>query len=291
MSSHALESLAVVSVSYNSSEDLDGFLASVAASEDVPITVLIADNASADVEESDRIVSAHGGRLLRLPDNRGYGGAINAAIAALPEKVRYVLISNPDVIIHPGAPSALLAGLEGDPRAGAVGPRVLNEDGSVYPSARRIPSLRSGIGHALFADLWPANPWTRSYRAESSASEAPRRAGWLSGSCLLVRREAFESIGGFDEGYFMYFEDVDLGYRLGRAGWDSVYLPHARVTHAGAHSTRTESERMLRAHHDSAYRFLERKYAAPYLLPLRWFLKAGLEIRSAHARRLARRAS
>jgi N-acetylglucosaminyl-diphospho-decaprenol L-rhamnosyltransferase len=157
---------------------------------------------------------------------------------------------------------------------------VLNPDGSVYPSARAVPSLRTGIGHALFANLWQRNPWTLAYRRESDPSDQARDAGWLSGSCLMVRRSAFDAIDGFDEGYFMYFEDVDLGFRLGRAGYRNVYEPSAQVTHVGAHSTGSESARMVAAHHASARRFLSKKYAGWWLWPVRVVLRVGLAIRS-----------
>lgn len=275
-----LDRIAVVTVSYNSSAQLPEFLDSVAAQSSRPAHVLIADNASADRERTRSIAGERGVDVLELPDNVGYGGAINAAIAALPPHVEFVLISNPDVALGTGAIAALADALEGAEDTGAIGPRILNPDGSTYPSARNLPSLRTGIGHALFGRPWPSNPWTRSYRAETSSPLRRRSVGWLSGACVLVRRRAFEEIGGFDTGYFMYFEDVDLGYRLGRAGWLNAYEPGAVVTHIGGLSTKSESKRMLRAHHDSAERFINRKYSAPILAPVRWTLTAGLRFRS-----------
>jgi N-acetylglucosaminyl-diphospho-decaprenol L-rhamnosyltransferase len=95
-----------------------------------------------------------------------------------------------------------------------------------------------------------------------------------------VRRSAFEQIGGFDEGYFMYFEDVDLGFRFGKAGFRNVYDPAAEVTHSGAHATGRDGGLMIRAHHASARRFLERKYPGVLLWPVRVVLRAGLRVRS-----------
>ncbi|TFC90428.1 MULTISPECIES: glycosyltransferase family 2 protein [Cryobacterium] len=285
MSKSPLDATVVVTVSYNSSMQLTGFLESVKLSEEDDLIVIVADNMSADLDSTSQIAQSHGARLLALPENRGYGGAINAAVASLPASFEYVLISNPDVELGLGTVTALLAELDGDPHVGAVGPRVLNADGSTYPSGRQLPSLRNGVGHALFARIWPDNPWSRSYRAESQGSDVRRPVGWLSGACLLVRRTAFEELNGFDEGFFMYFEDVDLGYRMGKAGWTNVYTPAASVVHTGAHSTSTESGKMVRAHHDSAYRYLEKKYSASYLAPVRWALKLGLTVR---ARVLAR---
>jgi N-acetylglucosaminyl-diphospho-decaprenol L-rhamnosyltransferase len=122
-----------------------------------------------------------------------------------------------------------------------------------------VPRLGAGTAHAVLGLVWADNPWTRRYTQRDSTAKE-RAAGWLSGACLLLRREAWEAVGGFDPGYFMYFEDVDLGDRLGRAGWQNVYVPRARVTHVGAHSTGRTSERMLAAHHDSAEKFVSDRY-------------------------------
>jgi N-acetylglucosaminyl-diphospho-decaprenol L-rhamnosyltransferase len=96
---------------------------------------------------------------------------------------------------------------------------------------------------------------------------------------MLLRRSAFDAVGGFDPAYFMYFEDTDLCRRLAEAGWQSVYVPTAVVEHTGAHSTRRNRPAMLRAHHASAYRYLARQYAGVRWAPVRWVLKAGLAAR------------
>ena len=104
--------------------------------------------------------------------------------------------------------------------------------------------------------------------------------GWLSGSCLLVRRSAFSQIGGFDERYFMYMEDVDLGDRLGKAGWLSVYVPSAEVLHHRGHSTGHDPASHLAAHHKSTYLFLADRHSGWRLAPLRWALRGSLALRS-----------
>ena len=289
MPTQTLEHTAVATVTYNSNDQVEQFLGSARAAQAEGLSVIIADNGSVDRERLRRIASEHGARLLELPENVGYGGALNAAFAQLPAAVRYVLVSNPDVVLSPGSVETLVGSMESDDRIGAIGPRVLNSDGTHYPSARSLPSLRNGIGHAVFTRAWPDNPWSRHYRVVGSDPDSQRDAGWLSGSCVLVRRSAFEEIGGFDDGYFMYFEDVDLGYRLGKAGWRNVYEPRASVLHSGAHSTTSESDRMLRVHHDSAYRYLSKKYEAPYWAPLRGVLRLGLGLRYRLLRRRAQR--
>lgn len=270
---------AIVTVSYNSGDVLPEFLASTATASDREVEVVVADNASADPAALRALTERAGARFLEVGANRGYGAAANAAVATLGDHVRWVLVSNPDVVLEPHALDRMIATAAEDPTIGAVGPRLLEPSGEVYPSARLVPSLRTGLGHALFANVWPGNPWTRRYRQDGDHS-GRRDAGWLSGACVLVRRDVYERLAGFDEGYFMYFEDVDLGWRIGRLGYRNVYEPEAVATHIGGTATQGSSERMRRAHHESAYRFLARKYSAWWLWPLRVVLRVALAVRA-----------
>ena len=281
---------AIVTVSYGSFEVLKGFLTSVPQSSTEPTTVIVADNKPEGDERVATLSREHAVTYLPLRENLGYGGAVNAAVETLPASVEWILVSNPDVSLEPGALDTLVATGDSDPRIGSVGPVVLTAEGEVYPSARSVPSLRNGVGHALLANLWVDNPWSRAYRNDAEEPVERRDAGWLSGSCVLVRRTAFTELGGFDTGFFMYFEDVDLGYRLGSSGYRNVYEPAARVVHTGAHSTTSDSARMISAHHESARRFLNKKYAGWWLWPVRVVLTIGLRFRSALVRRSLRKA-
>lgn len=275
-------SVTAIIVLYNSSAVLPRLLESIpGASRRVSTEIVVVDNASADRDESRRIAHDHGAQFVQLEQNLGYGGGVNAAVARLATPGDYLLICNADLEFGDGAIDELVTYASGHDRIGSVGPAILNPDGSVYPSARRSPSLRVGIGHALLGDIAPRNRWSRRYREESTAasSSVPREADWLSGACLMVPADRFRSIGGFDEGYFMYFEDVDLGDRLRATGDHNVYVPGARVTHIGAHSTGAVSSRMLSEHHASAYRYLARRYRGPWLAPVRLALRAGLALR------------
>jgi len=276
--------VAVVTVSYGSDDVLPGFLASLPAASANPLEVVVVDNKPETGSPIAAAAAESGAHYLPQSRNLGYGAAMNAGVASLDPVVEWVLLSNPDVVVAPGTIDTLVAAAA-EPRVGAVGPAILNDDGSVYPSARSVPSLRTGVGHALFANIWIGNPWTRAYRRDTETDPVARDAGWLSGACLLVRRSAFAELGGFDDAYFMYFEDVDLGYRLGKAGYLNRYEPAAAVSHSGAHSTTGESARMIAAHHESARRFLNRKYAGWYLWPIRVTLTIGLSVRSAVLRR------
>ena len=196
------------------------------------------------------------------------------------------MVANPDVAWSPGSLDALLEAADRWPRAGCLGPGIRTGDDLLYPSARALPSLGRGTGHALLGWWWPANPWTRSYRAESGAPQEGV-VGWLSGSCMLLRREAFEAAAGFDPTYFMYCEDMDLCRRLGEAGWDNVYVPSAVITHSGAHATSRSARRMVVEHHRSLYRYLARQYDGVLRAPLRAVLRAGLALRCLLALRVA----
>ncbi len=265
--------LRVVVVTFSPGESLPAFLASLRRATTRPLDVVLADNGSVDGVPERMAAEAPDVRLLRTGGNIGYGPAVNAGLADVGSG--WALVANPDVRFEDGAVDELLAVAARWPRAATLGPAIRTPEDALYPSARDLPSLSTGIGHALLGWIWPGNPWTARYRRER---EAPRErpAGWLSGSCLLVDLAAFHSVGGFDPGYFMYFEDVDLAERLGRRGWLHVYAPSAVVVHEGGHATRREPHRMQRAHHTSALRYLSGRYPGPRYAPLRWVLRAGL---------------
>ena len=269
----------IVTVSYNSSKQVGEFLPGAVASLRTPSHVVVADNDSADVGDTQRLATTWGARVVRLDRNAGYGAAANVGVAALPPACTAVLISNPDVTLTTETVSRLREVLVSDPTIGIVGPRILNADGSVYPSARAIPSIRTGAGHALFSRVWPRNPWTRRYHSDAFRSEVNTDTGWLSGACVMLRRSTFDELGGFNELYFMYFEDVDMGYRAGKRGLRSVYVPGAVVTHVGGETTRVNKRAMLAAHHDSAKTFIATKYAGPVWAPVRLALRIGLNLR------------
>ncbi|WP_242424605.1 glycosyltransferase family 2 protein, partial [Frankia sp. EI5c] len=255
----------VVVVTFRSGEVIGTFLDSLAKSTTRHYEVVVVDNSP----QTDIGTLAAGERpevrLLRPGRNLGYGAGANHGAAG--SVAPWLVVANADIAFSPGSLDELIAAAERWPGGGAFGPGITNPDGALYPSARDLPSLGRGIGHALFGWCWPTNPWTASYRRERGA---PREmtAGWLSGSCQLLRREAFEAVGGFDESYFMFMEDVDLGRRIGLTGRQLVYVPSAVVEHLGGHSTKRSSRRMVIAHHRSMIRYLCRQYDGPSRLPL-----------------------
>jgi N-acetylglucosaminyl-diphospho-decaprenol L-rhamnosyltransferase len=267
--------VAVVAVTFSPGSSLTGFLDSLALATDREVEVLLADNGSSDGAPEAAALRS-GVKLISTGGNVGYGRAANAGVAAT--SADWVVVANPDVVWDQGSLDVLLAAAARWPRAGALGPLIRQPDGQVYPSARALPTLGRGIGHAVFGWWWPSNPWSTAYRRENS-EPVERTAGWLSGSCLLLRRQAFESVGGFDPAYFMYFEDVDLGERLADTGWLNVYVPAAAVTHTGSHATSRHASAMTSAHHRSAWLYFSRHYPGLRWLPLRLVVRLGLAVR------------
>lgn len=283
----------VVTVTYSPGDHLRSFVETLPAATARQVGLVMADNGSTDGVPEAVAREYDFAEFFPTGGNLGYGTAINRAvteIAGRPDDFdqEFVLVVNPDVTFEPGSVDALLAAADRWPRAAAFGPRIAEPDGSTYPSARAVPRLGSGIGHAVFSRVWPTNPWTASY-LDGADMATERAAGWLSGSCVLLRREAFDALGGFDERYFMYLEDVDLGDRLGRAGWQNIYVPSAVIHHDQGHSAKTVPEFTLRAHHRSAYLFQADRHPHPWQAPIRWALRAGLELRCRLAIRSARR--
>jgi len=272
------DALAAVTVTYSPGETLDRFLDTLAKATTLPVRVVLADNGSTDGEPERAAAEREEVTFLPTGGNLGYGGGLNRGVASLPDDVGWVVLANPDVEWAEGSLDKLLEAAKRWPRGGAFGPLIRETTGEVYPSARLLPSLGRGLGHAVFGKVWKSNPWTREYRQEK-AEIVERPAGWLSGSCILMRREAFDSVDGFDARYFMYFEDVDLGDRVGRAGWLNIYVPEAEVVHIGGHATASSSARMLAAHHSSAYRYLADRHRGPQWAPVLFAVRLGLGLR------------
>ena len=271
--------LTVVTVTYSPGSHLERFLSSLTVATDRPVHVIMADNGSVDGAPEEATERYPGTRLLRTGANLGYGSAVNRAVATIPADQEFVLVVNPDVVWGPGSIDVLLEAAKRWPTAAALGPLVRDPDGSVYPSARHLPGLFRGAMHAVVGFVWKSNPWSKAYRQEYlEPSERP--VGWLSGSCMLLRRAAFDQVRGFDERYFMYMEDVDICDRFGKAGYLNVYVPGSEILHDKGHSTGRDPARNLKAHHDSTYIYLSDRHPGWWQAPLRWTIKGALNVRA-----------
>jgi N-acetylglucosaminyl-diphospho-decaprenol L-rhamnosyltransferase len=260
--------ISVVMVTYESAADIAACLDSLdAAAGRHQLEVVVVDNASRDA--STDIARGLGVKVVENPTNLGLSRAID--IGAASTAAPWLLLVNPDTRLASGSLARLLDTANADPTIGCVGPHLRNSDGSQYPTGRRFPSILVGAMHAAFGTVWPGNPATRYYHLTDLDRSRPVEVDWVSGACMLLRRDAYEAAGRFDAGYFMYFEEMDFCLRLARAGWRVVYDPVAEVTHMIGGSTRSAPYRKVLNHHRSALRFYRRRYARDprlVLLPL-----------------------
>ncbi len=241
--------VAAIIVNYNAGAALVDCVHSLRA--DGVQRIVVVDNGSTD--GSAAVVDV---TLVEAGGNLGYGMGANRGVAATTQP--YLLVLNPDVVVEPGTVKALVAALERDPALAVVGPRVETPDGDLYPSVRRFPHLAVAAGHAFLGYVAPDNRFSRAYKLLDWDHGAAGYVDWVSGSCLMARREAYEAVGGFDPAYFMYVEDVDLCWRLARRGWKVGYDPAGRVVHTGGLSTDQRPYRMILEHHRSLWRFARR---------------------------------
>jgi N-acetylglucosaminyl-diphospho-decaprenol L-rhamnosyltransferase len=235
--------------------------------------IVVVDNGSRDGSVAALRAAFPDVTVVDPGGNVGYAAAANRGIAAT--SAPFVGVSNADLVVAPGTVAALLTRLETEPDLAAVGPALFNPDGSQYPSARAHASTTDAVGHAVLGRLFPRNRFTRRYRQLDAAWDRPRDVDWVSGALLFLRRSALDSVGGWDERYFMYLEDVDLCWRLRRIGWRVAYEPSGRATHVQGASTASHPYRMIAEHHRSAYRFAARRWRGPsrlLLLPAACFL-------------------
>ena len=240
--------VAAVIVNYRSTDHALACAASLKA--DGVDEIVIVDSGSGD-DSVARLEAASVATVVALARNVGYGAAANAGVARTPAP--FVIVANADLVVAPGTVAALTGMLADDDRLALLGPRIDRADGTRYPSARTFPSLADSVGHGFAGLVTTDNPWSRRYLRTGSEDAGP--VDWVSGACFAVRRSAFDEVGGFDDGYFMFMEDVDLCWRLHRAGWGVAYQPAGRVTHVEGVSRATAPYRMIVAHHRSLLRF------------------------------------
>jgi len=279
---------AAVLVNYNAGQELVHALQSIAdEAGGRQWEAVVVDNASSDGSGDGVQLFAPYARLIRNPTNVGFGTAINQGVAAT--TAASVLVMNPDCFLEPGAMAALQAALDRHPDCAIVGPRILNPDRSVQGSARGDPDM--------FTGLFGRSSWLRRVLPDLAVSRrnvlhgdvphgdaegesaGARPVDWLSGACMLVRRSAFDRVGGFDERYFLYWEDADLCRRLRAVGYHVRYVPTATAVHRVGHSSKTASVLATRAFHASAYRYYATHVARGTVNPKRLLAKAILAAR------------
>lgn len=265
--------LSAIIVNYNAGDELRRALQSIADEmHEQPWEALVVDNASTDSSQAIVEEFAPHARLIQNAENVGFARAVNQALAVA--KATRVLIMNPDCRLMAGAVAALQAELDRHDFCAIVGPRILNPDGSVQGSARGDPDMLTGL-FGRSALLGRLLPWL-SIARRNVVSDAAIRSGhtsvvvdWLSGACMLARHDALARVKGFDERYFLYWEDADLCRRLRADDRHVRYVPGATAIHRIGHSSRSVRPAAIRAFHQSAYLYYTTHNAPRRMQPKR----------------------
>ena len=235
------------------------------------IEIIVVDNASSDGSAEMVRAEFPQVRLIANPENRGFTAANNQGLAA--GLGRCLMLLNPDTEMVGDALATMIGYLDGHPQVGMVGPQLRYGDGRLQSSRRRFPTFATALFESTVAgEWWPNNPFARRYRMDGTPDDVIQPVDWLVGACLLARREVYHQVGGLDEGFFMYSEEVDWCRRIRSAGWEIVYLPAAVVIHHEGKS----SEQVVAARHiyfqSSKVRYFLKHHGAVQAELLRRFL-------------------
>jgi len=273
--------LSVCIVNWNTSTDLEQALASVLQPDPgLRQEVIVLDNASQD-GSADMVRGRFPGvTLIQSARNLGFAAGYNRAAAQA--RGRHLLMLNPDTVVAPGALGRLVRFLDHHPGAAAVGPRLLNSDGSLQLSCRRFPRpMAALLRNTLLGRLIGGRDrFTREYLMANWDHATTREVEWISGAAMAIRREAWGKVGGFDEGFFMYAEDMDWCLRAHQAGYTIHYLPEAVITHRIGRSSDQRPLAMVVEFHRSMVRFYRKHYAPHWPWGLRWVPTAGIWLRA-----------
>jgi GT2 family glycosyltransferase len=272
--------IAAIIVNYNAGAELQRALRSIADDlADHAWEGVVVDNASIDGSGAAVDAFAANVRLARNSANVGFARAVNQGLAAT--SAPHVLIMNPDCRLMAGAAGTLRAILDAHPQCAIVGPRILNPDGSMQGSARGDPDMLTGLfgRTTLLRKLSPFLPIANRNIVVDVALRGGEESvivDWLSGACMLARRDALDAVEGFDEQFFLYWEDADLCRRLRARGYHVRYVPGATAIHRVGQSSRTARVSAIRAFHESAYLYYARHVAPAPLNPKRALARAIL---------------
>jgi len=262
--------LSIIIVNWNVRDLLRRCLESISLADEPP-QIIVVDNASTDGSiEMLRTEFPHA-RLIANDENRGFTAANNQGLAQA--QGCYLLLLNPDTEVMEGALATMIGYMDENPEVGALGSQLRFPDGSLQPSRRRFPTFATALVEStVVQEWWPDNRILRRYYLADEPDDAVQPVDWVVGACLLIRREVYEQVGGLDEGFFMYSEELDWCKRIKDAGWEVVYLPTATVIHHEGKS----SEQVVPARHiyfqSSKIRYFRKHHGKLQAGALRWFL-------------------
>jgi N-acetylglucosaminyl-diphospho-decaprenol L-rhamnosyltransferase len=263
--------LAVVIVNYETGDYLARCLDSLRRHRgDAVLDVIVIDNASRDGSHTRAIAAHPWARLMENPTNELLSPAWNRGAAAT--DAPYLLFLNPDTEWWSGTLSDFLRVARAHPRAGILGPLVRDPDGRIFSSGRAFPKLVDAMGHALVSPFSRDNRFTRRYELDGWDRLSERAVDWVSGCCMLMPRDAFDRMDGFDEGFPLYAEELDMATRLREGGWSVLYTPEVEILHEiGVSTPRARWTALM--HSRSVYRYYRKHRAKGWrrvTLPVAW---------------------
>jgi GT2 family glycosyltransferase len=267
-------------INYNTKGWLDSCLESIVKAPPLAgFEIMVVDNGSSDGSVEHIKSRFPAVQVLENAGNLGYAGAANQALRT--SRAKYVLILNTDTEVDSDAVDILVEFADGHEDVGIVGPLLLNTDGSIQASGRRFPSFLDAAMHAFLGHIWPKNPYSLRYRMLDWDRRSGRAVDWVSGAAMFIRRSAAEEVNLFDEGFFMYVEDLDLCYRMWESNWKVFFWPEAKITHHSGKSSRQSSAKMIVEFQRSLYRFYSKTYSHSWKRRLKPLVAAGLILRGA----------
>ncbi len=269
-------------VNYKTSHLLAKNLAAAAKSlSGLSYELIVVENGGDGPDVEEIVAKIPEARVEISPANVGFGAAVN--LGARVSQGEYLFVANPDSFVSPQCMRPIWELMEKEPQLAVVGPKILDEDGGIQESARRFPSFLTGLfGRTSFLTrVFPKNPFSqRELLAAAAPQDSYRIVEWVSGAAFMARRSAFEEVGGFDEGYFLYWEDADLCKRLGDAGYPIAYFPQAEVTHLVGQSMASAQVLSRTEFHKSAYKYYVTHNVPWAPFPMRWALAGILGARA-----------
>ena len=244
-------------VNYHVYEELDGALASVERFLRPGDEVVVVDQES-EAGRAEEVGRKHP-RVTFVPTEHNVGFAAGVNLAARASTASHLLFLNPDSVMDDPVIERLERYLVDHPAVGVVGPRVLNQDGTIQASARRFPGVTTALAgrSTWLTRRFPRN-WLSQWNLPARDTAAPMAVDWIAGSCLMTRRSLFDALNGLDESFFLYWEDADFCRRVVDRGWQCVYLPVGSIRHTGGRSTASSPGPAIRAFHASAFRLYEK---------------------------------
>jgi GT2 family glycosyltransferase len=278
--------VSVIIVTYESKPHVAACLDSLyATARDWLADCQIVDNASRD-STVDFVQRNYGwARVIANAENVGYGRAINQAAATATGD--YLLILNPDTVLDPHAVENLALFLDYRPQCAASGPKIVSQSGSFRVSARRgFPTPLNALGYLTGMDrLFPRSRALASYCLRGLSPDLEVAADSLSGACMMIRRRSFVDVGGFDEDYFLFGEDIDLCWKLKHSGSEIWYVPSAKLMHVKGASMKSSRQIAKREFYRSMHLFMDKRLSASYPRPVLWLTRLGVSAAAAVSRR------